>query len=207
MPIKAAKRLSTKFCRSNRLPAPSVGNPHYCGLECITDLGWSGVVQRVGHPISFHFDAYPVTPSFASGSHESVWWLAQPTSDGYLIVSNLSASPGNDCHLQSATDQTYVYTVYTHPDKTAVVRSDGLVGTAVGETFNPAPMCTNITGNGGLQPSGQILDHLASGCSSAPLTCTQTSTQSLSVAGYSVRTNTLQWTSNGVIYTSNGPTQ
>ena len=33
------------------------------------------------------------------------------------------------------------------------------------------------------------------------------SAQSLSIAGYEVRTNTLQWTSSGVTYTNNGPTQ
>jgi hypothetical protein len=33
------------------------------------------------------------------------------------------------------------------------------------------------------------------------------SAQSLSIAGYEVRTNTLQWTSGGVTYTNDGPTQ
>lgn len=51
------------------------------------------LVQRTGHPISFHFDAYPVDPRFSSGTRESVWWLPQATSDGYLIISNFSSRP------------------------------------------------------------------------------------------------------------------
>ncbi|HJT70879.1 MAG TPA: hypothetical protein VJ731_11815 [Terriglobales bacterium] len=48
------------------------------------------LVQRLGHPISFHFDAYPVFPEFASGSRESIWWLPHQTSDGYFVISNFA---------------------------------------------------------------------------------------------------------------------
>ena len=51
------------------------------------------LVQRAGHPISFHFDAYPLDATFSAGSRESVWWLPRPSSDGFLIVSNFSPRP------------------------------------------------------------------------------------------------------------------
>ncbi len=116
-------------------------------------------------------------------------------------------SPSNQCTLAYGTDRVYTYTVYTHPDKTAIDGSSGLDGTPVTEGFNPALQCDTITGNGSINADGQFTDHVSSGCSSAPLTCTQTTTQSLSVAGIQVRTNTLTSTSTGVTYTSDGPTQ
>ena len=51
------------------------------------------MVQRLGHAITFHFDAFPVLPNFASGSRESVWWLPHPTADGFLVISNFGSSP------------------------------------------------------------------------------------------------------------------
>jgi hypothetical protein len=49
------------------------------------------VVHHEGYPINFHFDAFLVDSSFASGSSETIWWLPNPTSDGYLVVSNFSS--------------------------------------------------------------------------------------------------------------------
>jgi len=49
------------------------------------------LVQRLGHLISFHFDAYPIFPEFSSGSREGIWWLRQSTSDGYVVISNFAA--------------------------------------------------------------------------------------------------------------------
>ena len=72
---------------------------------------------------------------------------------------------------------------------------------------NPTLTCQTKTGNGSLDANGQFTDHVASACSSQPLTCTQTSTQSLSVADFPVRSNALDWTSTGVTYTNKGPTQ
>ncbi len=115
-------------------------------------------------------------------------------------------NPSNQCTLTYGTDKTYTYTVYTEPDKTAVDAASGIDGTPVNEGFNPPLTCSTFTGNGGIK-NGQFIDHVSSLCSSKPLTCTQTSTQSLSVSTYPVRTNTLTWTSTGVTYTSNGPTQ
>lgn len=72
-------------------------------------------------------------------------------------------NPANACNLKYGTKRTYVYTAYTHPDGQAVVSSDGLVGTAVGETFSAPLACASIVGNGGLQLSGQISDDVGSG--------------------------------------------
>jgi len=88
-----------------------------------------------------------------------------------------------------------------------VLNTDGVTGTAAVENFNPPLQCTNTVGNGALNSNAQIVDNVGSGCSSQPLTCTQTTTQSINVAGYQVRSNTLQWTSTGVTYTPGGPTQ
>jgi hypothetical protein len=116
-------------------------------------------------------------------------------------------SPSNTCTLGYGTNRTYTYAVYTNPDHTAVLSTDGISGTAVSESFNPSLTCETITGNGSLNANAQFSDNITSVCSSAPLTCTQTSTQTIKVAGYPIRTNALQWTSTGVTYTSEGPTQ
>ena len=120
----------------------------------------------------------------------------------YLTNNN----PSNTCTLKYGTNRSYVYNVYTHPDRQPI--APGIAqGTAVTESFNPALTCQTITGNGSLNGNAQIIDQISSGCSNTPLTCSQTSTQSISVAGYPVRSNKLQWTSTGVTYTNNGPTQ
>lgn len=116
-------------------------------------------------------------------------------------------SPSNTCTLGYGTNRTYTYTVYTHPDHASVLSTDGVSGTAVSEAFNPSLTCETITGNGSLNTSAQFADNITSVCSSKPLTCSQTSTQTIKVAGYPIRTNTLQWTSTGVTYTNDGPTQ
>lgn len=51
------------------------------------------MVQRLGHAITFHFDAFPLLPNFSSGSRDSIWWLPQPTSDGFLVISNFGSDP------------------------------------------------------------------------------------------------------------------
>jgi hypothetical protein len=115
-------------------------------------------------------------------------------------------SPTNTCNLPYGTTRSYVYTVYTHPDGASI--NPGIAeGAPVTENFNPTLTCQTITGNGSLNANAQIIDNISSGCSNAPLTCTQTSSQTISITGYLVRTNTLQWTSIGVSYTNNGPTQ
>jgi hypothetical protein len=127
------------------------------------------------------------------------------TAREFAYVTN--SNPSNTCTLGHGTNRTYTYTVYTHPDHTAVLSTDGISGTAVSENFNPSLTCETITGNGSLNTNAQFSDDITSACSSAPLTCAQTSTQTIKVAGYPVRTNSLQWTSAGVTYTSEGPTQ
>jgi hypothetical protein len=116
-------------------------------------------------------------------------------------------SPSNQCTMAHGTIRQYVYTVYTHPDLKPVLSSDNLEGTAVTESFSPSLQCNTVMANGSLDANADITDTVSSLCSNTPLTCTQTSTQTIKVAGYAVRTNTLQWTSNGVNYTNDGPTQ
>jgi len=166
------------------------------------------------NPFTFHIGT--MDQSATGGDRTLTFEYVLPDGEGTSVQLNVTArefayltnnDPGNDCHLQYGTNRTYVYTVYTHPDRNAVVANDGLVGTAVEESFNPPLACMGTPQNGGLQLSGGISDNVGSLCSDSPLTCTQTTTQSLSVAGYPVRTNTLQWGSSGVVYTNNGPTQ
>jgi hypothetical protein len=123
------------------------------------------------------------------------------TARKFAYVAN--SSPSNACSLGYGTNRTYVCTLYTHPDGNAVLSTDGISGTAVAESFNPTLTCETITANGSVNANAQFADDITSICSSKPLTCTQT----MSVAGYPVRTNKLQWTSKGVTYTSNGLTQ
>jgi len=118
----------------------------------------------------------------------------------YLTNNN----PSSTCTLGHGTSRSYVYTVYTHPDHNAVTGSDNLQGTAVTESFNAAP-CGSI-GNGSIDANGQFTDNIVD-CSTQPLTCSKTVTQTLKVAGYQVRTNTLVFSTTGVSYSSNGPTQ
>ncbi|HET7205958.1 MAG TPA: hypothetical protein VFI95_05185 [Terriglobales bacterium] len=51
----------------------------------------ASIVHHEGYPINFHFDAVVVTPGVERQSHETVWWLPHNTSDGFLIVSSLTA--------------------------------------------------------------------------------------------------------------------
>ncbi len=127
------------------------------------------------------------------------------TAREFAYVTN--PNPSNACSLGYGTNRTYIYTVYTHPDGNPLLGTDGLSNTVVSENFNPALTCQTGIGNTILNTNAQFSDNITSACSSKPLTCIQTTTQTLSVAGYPVRTNTLQWTSAGVTYTSNGPTQ
>jgi hypothetical protein len=115
-------------------------------------------------------------------------------------------NPSNTCTLGYGTERTYIYTVYTHPDGTAINADSGLSGTPVSETFDQTPMCLTHTGDGAINPNGQFTDYVAY-CGNNPLTCSETRTQTLRVAGVTVRTNTLQTGSNGVTYTNNGPNQ
>lgn len=113
-------------------------------------------------------------------------------------------NPSNTCSLGYGTDRTYTYTVYTEPDKAAADPS--VEGTAVAETFSPSVPCGTVTGDGALNQNAQFSDHVAY-CGSVPLTCSGSTKQTLKVGGFQVRTNTLTFSSTGVGYGSNGPTQ
>ena len=116
-------------------------------------------------------------------------------------------TPSNVCTLGYGTDRTYTYTVFTHPDGGALDSDSHLSGTKTTETFSPALVCGQSTASGSLDVNGVFTDHVSSLCSSKPLSCSNQSVQTLSVAGYPVRKNSLSWASSGVTYTSNGPTQ
>jgi hypothetical protein len=138
--------------------------------------------------------------------NSSLLWSQQMNVTARQFAFVINNNPSNACSLGYGTKSTYVYTVYTHPDGGAVLGTDGLSNTPVTESFNPSVSCGTDTGNTILNTSAQFQDGIAA-CSSTPLTCSQTVTQTLSVAGYAVRTNTLVFSSSGVAYTSNGPTQ
>jgi len=102
----------------------------------------------------------------------------------------------------------FFYTPYTHPDG-AVVPGEGLLtGTATSEAFNPTTIsCKNAPGNSALDANSQFQDNLEL-CSTAPIpACSSTNTQTLSIAGYTVRTNSLTIANTGLTYTSEGPTK
>jgi hypothetical protein len=115
-------------------------------------------------------------------------------------------SPANSCTLAYGTNRTYTYTVYTHPDGQAAGNGN-ISGTAVTESFSPGLTCGQHTGDGALDANGEFTDLVASACSAnqAALTCRDSTTQTLSVGGFQVRTNKLVWSSSGIAYTSNGP--
>lgn len=58
------------------------------------------IVQRVGRPIDFHFDAED--KNFTSGGIEGVWWNAAARSNDYLILSNPHQKPVTGSLLLSA---------------------------------------------------------------------------------------------------------
>jgi hypothetical protein len=122
-----------------------------------------------------------------------------------------NTSPSNTCS-QYGYSYTYVYTPYTHPDDTAILPSDGISGTGVTETVTPqtgGTVCTNYqeTGGGSINNNAQFQDFVSL-CSNSPLpACDKKYTQALSVAGYPVRTNTLEFKNTGLTYTSQGPNQ
>jgi hypothetical protein len=146
-----------------------------------------------------------LTFKYALSGGDSVSQLMKVTARQFAWDTN--NNPNNVCTLGYGTDLTYTYTVYTHPDKTAVDGNSGLSGTPVTEAFNPAIGCGTVTGGGSLNTNGQFTDHVASICSSTPLTCSLTTTQTLSVAGYQVRQNQLVFSTTGVSYTNKGPFQ
>ncbi len=116
-------------------------------------------------------------------------------------------TPSNTCTLGYGTKRSYVYNVYTHPDGNVVLGSDGLANVPVTENFSPTISCGTDTGNTILNSNAQFTDGIVQ-CSNKPLACSQTVTQTISVAGYCVRKNTLKFGSSGVIYTpTSGPCQ
>jgi hypothetical protein len=117
-----------------------------------------------------------------------------------------NSTPVNSCALGHGTDQLFVYSVYTHPDRQVVDSNSGISGTPVSETFDQTPACFQHIGDGSLNQNSQLSDRIAY-CGTQPLTCQETRTQTIKVNNVSVRTNILVADSNGVTYSSQGSTQ
>jgi hypothetical protein len=190
------------------------GNPQPAGGTCCAESSDQSDVIAVNNRNTKTIQFTTLDQSKTDGDRTLTFEYTLSDGAGTSVQKNVTArqfayltnnNPSNQCTLGYGTDRTYTYTVYTHPDKMAIEGS--VSGTPVAEAFNPAMQCKTVTGDGFLDGEGQFADNVTSVCSSAPLTCTQTTNQSISVGGYSVRTNTLQWTSTGVTYTSKGPTQ
>lgn len=146
-----------------------------------------------------------LTFTYAVSGQGSVQRKSTVTARQFAYATN--NAPGNICSLGYGYKYEYVYTPYTHPDKTAVQPGIGLDGTAVTENFSPPVGCGVVTGNGALDDNSQFTDTIAF-CSTDPLpTCSTTTTQTWKVAGYSVRSNSLTIANTGLTYTSQGPTQ
>ena len=126
------------------------------------------------------------------------------TARGLAYLTN--NDPSDQCSLEYGTVEDFIYQIYTLPDNAEVIGA-ALTGTPVTETFSPSLTCQTISGNGGITDNAQIIDHIASACSSQPLTCSQTTTQSLFIANSTsaIRKNKLVWGSDGVTYTNLGP--
>jgi hypothetical protein len=181
------------------------------GICCAASSDTSDTVnQTSSNPITFQFTTLDQSTTVGDRTLTFEYDLgSQGTSQQMNVTAREFAyatndSPSNACSLTYGTDRTYTYTVYTHPDHAALASADQLGGTLTTESFN-SPPCVP-TGNSALASSGQFMDRIRY-CSSTPLTCSGTFTQTLKVAGYSVRTNTLTFSNSGVSYTSDGPTQ
>ena len=145
-----------------------------------------------------------LTFSYTVTGQGTVYQLLKVTARQFAYATN--NSPSDTCTLGYGTTYLYVYTPYTHPDKTSVQAGIGVTGTPVPESFNPQPPPGTVTGNGALDANSQFSDKL-SYCSTSPLTLSTSITQTLSIEGYLVRQNLLTYSSSGISLTSQGPTQ
>jgi hypothetical protein len=193
--------------------APKVAPPQPPGVTCCAaSSNTSDTVAQVGqNPPKFQFTT--LTQSATSGDRILTFEYSlnglgvsqqmNVTARQFAFVKN--NNPSNTCTLGHGTVRSYVYSVFTHPDGTAIVPTDRLSNTAVDESFNVTPARAKF-GNALINTNAEFVDFVAS-CSSKPLTCSQTLIQTLSVAGYPVRTNKLVFSPTGVAYTPQGPTQ
>jgi hypothetical protein len=147
-----------------------------------------------------------LTLTYTSPDGQSYTQTFKVTALQFAFLTN--PTPSNTCTLGYGTQQTYIYTVNADPGQQAVNGTMSLAGTGVTESFAPhnPPGCGSHTGDGSLNQNGQFTDNVTY-CSSSPITCSETDTQSLAVAGFPVRTNTLVYSSSGIAYTNNGPNQ
>jgi hypothetical protein len=99
---------------------------------------------------------------------------------------------------------TATYAINAYPGEQPI--SSGYDGMTVAETVTGCTGC--VTGPGTTNSNSQVVDNLAV-LSSQPLPSNFkiVASQTISVGGYSVRNNTLTYTSTAVNVTNNGPTQ
>jgi hypothetical protein len=145
-----------------------------------------------------------ITVTYTVNGEGTVAQSLNVTARQFAYVTN--NSPSNTCVLGYGTSREYVYTPYTHPDKTAVPQGLGLAGTAVTESMSPTPPPNLIMGDGALNASSQFADQVVY-CGAQPLQNLGTYTQTISIEGYQVRKNSLTFSSSGAAYSSQGPTQ
>jgi hypothetical protein len=147
-----------------------------------------------------------LTFTYTPPSHPEFTLTQKVTARQFFWVTN--NSPGSTCSPGYGWLYNYVYTPYTHPDGVVVPGGGLLTGTATTENFNPTTIaCGNQPGPGALNANRQFGDTIEL-CSTQPIpTCSSTNTQTLSIAGYQVRTNSLTIANTGLTYTSEGPTK
>jgi hypothetical protein len=194
--------------------------PQPAGGTCCADSSDPSdtVAQTSSNPITFQFTT--LDQSTTVGDRTLTFEYDLSDGEGTSQQMNVTArkfayatnnSPSNTCSHYGYS-YTYVYTPYTHPDDTAILPNDGISGTGVTETVTPQPggtVCTNYqeTGGGSINNNAQFQDFVSL-CSNSPIpACDKKYTQTLNVAGYPVRTNTLEFKNTGFTYTSQGPNQ
>lgn len=91
----------------------------------------ANVVQRIGAPISFHFDGDDADESERLQKLEGIWWLRNDTATDYLILSNSSAKPIQvRATLGDLSNGKQTTTVALGPRQSARINIRELVGSA-----------------------------------------------------------------------------
>jgi len=125
-----------------------------------------------------------------------------------LLAYATNNTPANTCSLGYGWKYQYTYTPYSRPDSQPAPGNSELNGVIVTEAFSPTTIaCGNQPGNGNLDGNGQFVDTVAICSTTAIPACSSTHTQTLKIAGYTVRTNSVTISNTGLTYTSQGPTQ
>lgn len=141
----------------------------------------------------------------ASGSSESATATKQITALKFEFLEGPSTSTINfNGPTEFGYDTTATYVIHTFPGEQPM--PSGFDGITVTENVSGCSAC--VTGPGGTNANSNIVDDLHA-LSSQPLppAFSITASQTISVGGFLVRNNTLNYTAQGVTITNNGPTQ